>query len=517
MNEPDLESVLSLVPLNDVEAALVKPIKFFDPNEANSEWPQYEDLLTQRINEIINTDGYVPFQILSAARIREGEKERLELKGKYETFDSLTVEVTFKGIYGDPKRTGLAPPLPEDDSFSSYDLEARVIGADPRQERIFSMIGLRDRDIRFRADRLRDTKPEYRFAGWSEAGLDKIKKIGKIVGIYENLHIRDLIGAILEKRDKFQEELANIPFGDYKLDLQVREFEVPDEETNFLLRHLRNIAYEFIPVVRIKAIEENKVYTTTINYDSVLGKDDAVWTIDVKWPRLNNIFYVHEEARLVNLTKPGSVTIPKEIDALYRRISFVLDAFGFHYRDPNDMRMAGYDDAFDHAVLDARQEVLERNPKYEPLYTTAYEGNVYLLDNWNIISDRKPEDRILRLRDEKEYGAFESMMLKAFTYEENRRQRIFRWFAEKVLHQKDASMRPLVSYSSVRLHFDRDPELKRRVMTFYDIYKRDPEHARRKYNERDPAYVRGREIDKQRHEEFDSQMKAERLGEGKSS
>ena len=66
MNEPDLESVLSLVPLNDVEAALVKPIKFFDPNEANSEWPQYEDLLTQRINEIINTDGYVPFQILSA-------------------------------------------------------------------------------------------------------------------------------------------------------------------------------------------------------------------------------------------------------------------------------------------------------------------------------------------------------------------------------------------------------------------------------------------------------------------
>lgn len=109
------------------------------------------------------------------------------------------------------------------------------------------------------------------------------------------------------------------------------------------------------------------------------------------------------------------------------------------------------------------------------------------------------------------------MMLRAFNYEENRRQRIFRWLAEKVLRQKDASMRPLVTYKSVEFHFDRDPELKRRVMTFYDIYKRDPEDARQKYNESDPAYVKGREIDKQRHEEFDRQMKAERLKEGKSS
>lgn len=368
MKEPDLESALSLVHLDDTETGLVKPIKFFDPNEVNREWHQYEDPLTQRINEIINTNGYIPFQILSATRTKEDEKERLELKGKYETFDGLTVEVTFKGIYGDAKKTGLAPPLPEDDSFSSYDLEARVIGADPRQERVFSMIGLRDRDIRFRGGRLIDTKPEYRFAGWSEAGLDKIKKIGKIVGVYEHLHIRDLIGAILEKRDKFKEELANIPFGDYKLDLQVMEFEAPDEDTNFLIRHFRNIAYEFIPIVRIKAIKENDVYTTTINYDSALGRDDAVWTINVRWPSLNRIFDLHEKARLTNFDKPRSVPIPKEFDALYRRIEFVLDAFGFHYKDPNDMRMAGYDDAFDHAVLDARQEVLERNPKYKPRY-----------------------------------------------------------------------------------------------------------------------------------------------------
>lgn len=513
MNEPELESVLSLVPLDDVETGLVKPIKFFDPNEVNREWPQYEDPLTQRVNEIINTNGYIPFQILSATRTKEGEKERLELKGKYETFDGLTVEVTFKGIYGDPEKTGLAPPLPEDDSFSSYDLEARVIGADPRQERVFSMIGLRDRDIRFSSGRLKDIKPEYRFVSISSAGLDKIRKIGKIVAIYEQLHIRDLIGAILEKRDKFKEELANIPFGDYRLDLQVMEFEAPDEETNFLIRHFRNIAYEFIPVVRIKAIKENEVYTTTINYDSALGRDDAVWTIDFRWPHLNTIFDSHEKARLANFDKLGSVPIPKEFDALYRRIEFVLDAFGFHYRDPNDTVVNGYHDAFDGAVLDARQEILERNPKYKPLYITAYEGNVYLLDNWNMISDGKLEDRILRLRNGNEYGAFESMMLRAFTYEESRRQRT----SEKVLRQKGASMRPLVSDYSARFHFDRDPELKRRVMTFYDIYKRDPENARRKYNESDPAYVRGVELDKQRHEEIDRQIKAERPKHDKPS
>ncbi len=506
MNKPSLESALSLVPLDDVETGLVKPIKFFDPNEVKREWPQYEDPLTQRINEIINTNGYIPFQILSATRTKEGEKERLELKGKYETFDGLTVEVTFKGIYGDSEKTGLAPPLPEDDSFSSYDLEARVIGADPRQERVFSMIGLRDRDIRFSDSQLRDIKPEYKFAGWSEAGLDKIKKIGKIVAIYEQLHVRDLIWAILEKRDKFKEELANIPFGDYKLDLQVMEFEAPDEETNFLIRHFRNIAYEFIPIVRIKAIKENEVYTTTINYDSALGRDDAVWTIDVKWHHLNKIFDLHEKARLANWEKPGAITIPEEINALYRRIQFVLDAFGFHYRDPNDIVENSYADQFDSAVLDARQEILERNPKYKPSYITAYEGNVYLLDNWNMISDGKLEDRILRLRNGNEFGAFESMMLRAFTYEESRRQRT-----------KGASMGPLVLDYSVRSHLDRDPELKRRVTTFYDIYKRYPEHTRQKYNESDPAYVRGREIDKQRHEEFDRQMKAERPGEGKSS
>ncbi len=515
--EDDLERTLSLVHLDGVKTGLVKPIKFFDPDEANREWPQYEDPLTQRINEIINTNRYIPFQILSAIRTREDEKERLELKGKYETFDGLTVEVTFKGVYGNPEKTGLAPPLAEDDSFSSYDLEARVIGADPRQERVFSMIGLRDRDIRFSSSQLRDIKPEYKFAGWSEAGLDKIKKIGKIVGIYEHLHIRDLIGAIFEKRNKFQEELANIPFGDYRLDLQVMEFEAPDEETNFLVRHFRNIAYEFIPVVRIKAIKENDVYTTTINYDSALGREDAVWTIDVKWPYLNTIFNLHEEVRLANSTKPGSVTLPEEINSLYRRIEFVLDAFGFHYKDPNDIVRNSYDDAFDSAVLDARQEVLERDPAYKPLYITAYEGNVYLLDNGNFISDVKPEDRVLRLRDGNEFGAFESMVLQAITHQENRKQRIFRWFAEKVLRQKDASMRPLVTYKSVRFHFDHDPELKHRVMTFYDIYKRYPEHARSRYNERDPAYVRGGEIDKQRHEEFDRQMKAERFEEGKSS
>ena len=53
-------------------------------------------------------------------------------------------------------------------------------------------------------------------------------------------------------------------------------------------------------------------------------------------------------------------------------------------------------------------------------------------------------------------------------------------------------------------------------MTFYDFYRQDSEHARSRYNERDPAYVRGMELDKQRHEKFNRQMKAERIGEGKS-
>ena len=35
--EDDLEMALSLVPLDNVETGLVKPIKFFDPNEANRE------------------------------------------------------------------------------------------------------------------------------------------------------------------------------------------------------------------------------------------------------------------------------------------------------------------------------------------------------------------------------------------------------------------------------------------------------------------------------------------------
>ena len=63
---------------------------------------------------------------------------------------------------------------------------------------------------------------------------------------------------------------------------------------------------------------------------------------------------------------------------------------------------------------------------------------------------------------------------------------------------------------------DRDPSLKHRIMTFYDFYRQDSEHARSRYNERDPAYVRGMELDKQRHEKFNRQMKAERIGEGKS-
>ena len=91
-------------------------------------------------------------------------------------------------------------------------------------------------------------------------------------------------------------------------------------------------------------------------------------------------------------------------------------------------------------------------------------------------------------------------MLKALNYDENQTQK---------------SMRPLVMDRYVRFHLDRDPGLKRRVMTFYNFYKQDPEHARRNYNESDPAYVRGKEIDKLRHEEFDRQMKAERLEEGK--
>jgi hypothetical protein len=503
MGEHNLESALSLAPLSEDEAKLINPVQFFDPDSVKREGQEYSDPLSQQINQIINDGNYLPFNIISAAKTNQNGEEKLELRGEYKTFDGLTIDVSFKGVYGDPEKNAfLSLPLKKEDAFWSFDLEARVIGADIRQERIFSLIGLRDQNVGFFESRLHHEKYKSNFAPDTASGFDNIRKIGKIVAIYEQVHIKELVKEIFDKKRKFEQELSGINFTDYKLEIKLMEFQGPDDELDSIAKHMRDIAFEFIPVARMKAIKEDKLYTVTINYDSAIGKDNSIWSIDMEWPYLMKILNINVLNEYNDALKAGpKKELPGEFSRLHHSIMFVMDAFGFRWHDTEDFVSNASISTFDDCVLEARKEVLKTKIKYCPLYLTITESNIRLIDDEELFS-RTPNlyEGILRFRKKEDYAAFQLMAVKALlgNTKESRMEYLYRWVSDNVLRQKGTEMRYLVKDAYVQMLLDKEPQLKRRVMTFYECYRKDPENARELFNKLDPAYVLGEKIYKER-------------------
>lgn len=448
-----LESLLVSLRENQ---GVIKKIRYFEPDKYISYWPTYSDPVYQEINNIINKEGYRPFYIDSAAKTKKDGQELLELKGHYDTFDGLKIEIKFLGKYGDPKdHIGLFGPQTKEDSFSSFTLEAKVIGADSRQEKIFSSIVMRDSSLSFRNNILSLREYEERMYKTSHIALEKIRRIGKIITLYDGVHMKEKIEEIADKIPFFMENIKKMqPRNLYDINLEIYEYQ-DNRDMNPIFKTLSDHVFEFMVFTRLYATD-NKSDNHHIRYEYAIEYDS--WKIEVYWPSLNKLkHYFH-------LTK----NISEETKHLMQKINFAYAVLNIRGFDREDIVDNSYDLEFDQLIYEARKEIMKKNPEYEPLVRTAAEGTIIYYES------EYPEQGTIVFNSKEEYLLFNTLIFKS-------------------IEHKDWSVKQLMKDKEVHLHINKDSSIKRRVMTYYDCYRQNPEKAYIFFCRKDPAYVLARE------------------------
>jgi hypothetical protein len=453
-NIPTLESLLTVSNLKT--NSIIRRKQFFQPDKYIPHWPTYSEPLYQEISNIINAEGYRPFYIDSAIKIVKDGQECLDLKGHYNTFDGLKIEIAFTGKYGDPKNhMGLFGPKIKEDSFSSFNLEAKVIDADAWQENIFSSIVMRDSGLSFHNNILSLRQFESGLYKESNIALEKIRRIGKIITLYDGVHIKEKLDEIAEKIPAFLQDIKEShPFNLSNVSLEIYEYQ-DHRDMDPLYKRMGDMMLEFNVFTRLCATNIKKD-NHNIGFKYAVEMD--AWKIEVYWPSLNKIWYYYTSAKNTS----------EETKNLMKKINFVYAALNIFAFDRDDIVDNSYDMEFEHLMYEARKEMLQKDSRYEPLVKTMEEGNVFYYES------EYPEQGTLVFRSKDEYLLFDLMIFKSIEHKE--------WSIEQLIKDKDVS-----------LYLNKDQFIKRRIMAYYDCYRQNPEKAYSLFCRKDPAYVLARE------------------------
>ena len=454
MGEKNSESLESFFISTRNEEGLTKKIRYFEPDKNIPHWPTYSDLVYQEINDIINKEGYRPFYIDSAVKTKKEEQEFLELKGHYDTFDGLKIEISFSGKYGNPKdHIGLFGPKIKEDSFSSFTLEAKIIGADARQEKIFSSIVMRDEGLSFYNNHISLRQFESGLHKESNIALEKIRRIGKIITLYDGVHIKEKMNEIAEKIPIFMQDINNFhPTILSDIGLEIYEYQ-DHRDRDPLFKRMGDMMLEFNVFIRFCATDtKNNRYR--IKYEYAI--EHNAWRIEVYWPSLNKLRYAYRKVK--NKTE--------ETKHLMQKIDFIYASLGIRGFDPDDIVGNSYDMEFERYIHEARKEIKKTNPKYEPLVRTTGEGNVlyYNGDSFD------PEQGDIVFNSKEEYQLFDLIIF-------------------KLISNKKWDIKTLLKDRTIHSNLNKNPEIKRRVMTYYGCYCQNPEKAYTLFCKKDPAYV----------------------------
>ena len=484
MTPDSLENKLVLLS----RAPTTKPFRFFDLDNDNREWPSYEKALERELDAILNVrprqeDSFQinrpPFRIISAKRTAGEGKMQLELHGTYETYDGVTVEVNFQGTYGDPKDVGiLSPELEANQAFSAYALEARLLGADARQQDTFSRLIGRDSDIRFRNGSMHCRVRDGKFS-FSDPALNKIHQIGKLVAMYDGAHIREVIQEITAKRAEFLKTLKDYGECVEDVEISIKELVTPQERLDSIIEVVRSQFFEYVSTVNFAAyksyaskhpvLQGKEAASVSFSYDTMLFEDWGLWEIRLSWKPFFDILGLLQHARI------NHMELPANVQKTAGNLQFILDALGFQEFNPHDSRTNMYCGVFDEALLKAREEQAIVNPDYRPLIQTREESN-------------------LRVEKDSDYGQAEELMFKSLT--------AYRVFDALILAFENNPLGEageLARDKEVQHRLDCDPVLKKRFMTFFDCYNRDPCNAWKLYRAMDPVLNRAEELEDAMH------------------
>jgi len=464
---------------------LASKIRFFDPESLHREWSVYEDPLWQEINEIVNSpdekdsdSDLPPFNIIDAEQSISDEGVRLDIVGKFELFDGLSIDVSFQGIYSNPEsQKDRAFKLDPARAFNNFSLEARLHGSDKRQEDIFANIKLHDDKTSF-VDGVVQRRVGQ--TGRIEAGLHSITKVRRIAAIYENLHIKDALASLAQHLQIFESTLAK--YGQTALtELTIEEAVVfGGGKVNFLPYAKFSSAKETTAGLALPSY--NAPFTVNFSYRTQVTEDDSYWEVIVVGNGLTKLLRLPTDIRVREL-EPGV-----NVKTVAQTFEFIKGALGFVDIDPDDISVNTYAAFFNDHLIKAREEIKQKDPDYQPLVLTDHECNKHIGNHYTYTGRNKSDSLIFRTLDS--FFVFEAMI-------------------NLVRQNPFIEIDELAFDEEVQLRLGRDEDLRRRFMIFYDLFNEDAENVFKNLRARDPAYARARELDNEYHEKQSAEYSQE--------
>jgi len=453
-----------------------------------------------------------PFYIDFAQKTEADGKESLHLRGHFVTFDGLIIGVCFDGEYESPENaTGFQKTLlSEQNSFGEYCLKARLINASEEQIKLFSRLRLIKGPIMFSQGEL-EHKPYYGKYSEPNAALSEIRDIGKLVLMYDYLHIEFYLEALHKAQVEFVRQLNQLGHFDYDISFLVKEaIASPEIMSSVLeLKHRDQLVLGWVtrlsatialPFNIAKGLNSNDIalpnskrrtHDVKFNYSFYYGQWEDVaelasWRVNLDWTIVselnsfrNELYelrwrkYTHKDKSPIELDEAQS-----RIFSSFEKFEFIIRAMGIYIEpEEEDFVEDTYKAAFDEQIIKARGIVKRDHPEYLPLYLVGTERPVMQEDSGNI----------------------------SFYSIEN--YRIFSELMELLLQDP---LRPLDEFIELPEFYDAfryDPILENRAREYVKAFKQDPNNTDIVLNQMDLAYPIAQRLDKEYWERISQKVK----------
>ena len=490
--------------------------EFFIP--AKQEFPEYSNPLFKEISSVVNTNATRPFHLDMARVLGENNERILQLSGHFTTCDGLTVMVDFEGKYEDPnKAKGFQRQLVSDqNSFGEYTVSAILIEPTEVQSDIFSRFRLAQNPIVFKDGEVKHS-PFYGRHDEPRPALTDIKRIGKLVLLYDYLHTDFYPEALRQAQLEFTRQLGELGHFDYDLDFLVKEtlvspmtmssvVEFRDSQQlvlGWVTRLLAKVSLPFKPGEELNrnaiALPSSKgrVHNVKFDFGFYYGKWENVvklsgWTINLDWTLIRELNSFRNKAYEAWRRKYWRKDkTPIELDehqsrvfSFFEKFEFVIRALGFYVESDSDFEDVvnmTYWVAFDDQIIKARKLVREEHPDYQPLYLVRSERPIMQENGGQI------------------------------TFHSIENYRIFSRLMDLLLQDPLLPLDQFMELPEFHSAFQHDEILKNRARCYAEAFKQNPNSPVNILNEMDPAYPIAEQLDQQYWDEIEQQIKQKKI------
>ena len=492
--------------------------EFFIP--AKQEFPEYSNPLFKEISSVVNTNATRPFHLDTARVLGENNERILQLSGHLTTYDGLTVMVDFGGKYEDPnKAKGFQRQLVSDrNSFGEYTVSAILIESTDIQSDLFSHFRLAQSPFLFKDGELKYS-PYYGRDNEPRPALTDIKRIGKLVLLYDYSHTDFYREALSQAQSEFTRQLGELGYFDYDLDFLVEETPVSPATMSSVMelresehlalgwgtRLLAKVQLPFKPGEELNrnaiALPSSKGRVHDVEFDLgfYYGEWEKVvelsgWTINLDWTLIRELNSFRNKVYEVSWRKyRRKDKTPIEFDerlsrvfSFFEKFEFVIRTLGFYVEsDSEDVVDMTYWAAFDDQIIKARKLVREEHPDYQPLYLVRSEQPVMQEDGGQVT-----------------FYSLESY-------------RIFSRLMDLLLQDPLLPLDQFIELPEFHSAFQHDEIFKNRARCYVEAFKQNPNSPKNILDEMDPAYPIAKKLDQQYWDKIEQQIRQEKIRIGK--